>query len=127
VISYYIIFFKDLSNFAIYAGAPFENYRFSDADVAEDIKSGKLWNMLELYDSEGSLISASTPGEDVWTEFGKKPGKEVTTGLVAGHAYTIIKVGHTTLNSSTFNDDGSCSCQTNIPIRSSVRSMGQES
>ena len=72
--------------------------------MAEDIKSGKLWNMLELYDSEGSLISASTPGEDVWTEFGKKPGKEVTTGLVAGHAYTIIKVGHTTLNSSTFND-----------------------
>lgn len=76
-------------------GAPFENYRFSDADVADDIKSGKLWTMLEEFDSMGYLISASTPGEDVWTEFGKKPGKEVTTGLVAGHAYTIIKVSPT--------------------------------
>lgn len=65
--------------------------------MAEDIKSGKLWKLLEIYDHEGSLISASTPGEDVWTEFGKKPGKEVTTGLVAGHAYTIIKVSHTVL------------------------------
>jgi hypothetical protein len=52
--------------------------------------------MLEEFDSLGYLISASTPGEDVWTEFGKKPGKEVTTGLVAGHAYTIIKVSPTT-------------------------------
>lgn len=31
-------------------------------------------------------------GEDIYTETGKRPGKENTTGLVAGHAYTLIAV-----------------------------------
>ena len=34
-------------------------------------------------------MSASTPGEDTFTEAGKKPDKQ-GSGLVAGHAYTLL-------------------------------------
>jgi len=73
------------------AGAPFENYRFEDADVKEKIASGSFWSMLLAYDAISYIVSASTPGEDVWTETGTKPGKD-STGLVAGHAYTLLMV-----------------------------------
>jgi len=33
------------------------------------------------------LISASTPGEDLWTETN---GPDKNEGLVAGHAYSVI-------------------------------------
>jgi len=43
--------------------------------------------MLKKIDSDGALISASTPGEDRWTEQG---GANKKGGLVPGHAYTVI-------------------------------------
>ena len=75
-----------------FKGAPFLNFRFDDADVQEQIKNGTLWEHLKKYDPLDYIMSASTPGEDVWTEFGTKPKKEGSTGLVAGHAYTLIMV-----------------------------------
>eukprot|EP00597_Dinobryon_sp_UTEXLB2267_P012206 CAMPEP_0170120186 /NCGR_PEP_ID=MMETSP0020_2-20130122/14966_1 /TAXON_ID=98059 /ORGANISM="Dinobryon sp., Strain UTEXLB2267" /LENGTH=889 /DNA_ID=CAMNT_0010349949 /DNA_START=12 /DNA_END=2681 /DNA_ORIENTATION=- len=72
-------------------GAPYENYRFDDADVKEKIANGSFWSMLLSYDAINYIVSASTPGEDVWTETGTKPGKD-STGLVAGHAYTLLMV-----------------------------------
>jgi hypothetical protein len=39
------------------------------------------------FDDSGFLISASTPGEDKFTENG---GPEEEGGLVPGHAYSVI-------------------------------------
>jgi len=39
------------------------------------------------FDEQGFLISASTPGEDRWTETG---GPNKAGGLVPGHAYSVI-------------------------------------
>ena len=41
------------------------------------------------YDENKWLISASTPGEDLWTE---SKGPDKNEGLVAGHAYSVISV-----------------------------------
>jgi hypothetical protein len=41
------------------------------------------------FDSQGYLLSASTLGEDRWTELG---GPSKAGGLVPGHAYSIIQV-----------------------------------
>lgn len=78
-------------------GAPYEIFRFDDSDVKEKIANGTIFDTLFEYDQLNYLMSASTPGEDIWTETGKKPGKDVTTGLVAGHAYTLISVKKTSL------------------------------
>lgn len=40
-------------------------------------------------DDSGALISASTSGEDRWTETG---GPNKKGGLVPGHAYTVIEI-----------------------------------
>jgi hypothetical protein len=40
-----------------------------------------------MFDEAGYLMSASTPGEDKWTEQAEKPEDG---GLVPGHAYSII-------------------------------------
>ena len=58
--------------------------------MQELIKGGNLWRILKNYDDDGFLISASTPGEDRWTEYGG-PDQD-SNGLVPGHAYTIIIV-----------------------------------
>lgn len=39
------------------------------------------------FDNSGYLLSASTPGEDRWTEVG---GPDKEGGLVPGHAYSVI-------------------------------------
>ena len=49
-----------------------------------------MWEILKTSDDEGFLLNGSTPGEDRWTEVGG-PDEE-TTGLVPGHAYSIIQV-----------------------------------
>jgi hypothetical protein len=46
-----------------------------------------MWDNLKNYDEDGYLISASTPGEDRWTEVG---GPDKAGGLVPGHAYSLI-------------------------------------
>lgn len=51
------------------------------------------------FDEEGYLLSASTSGEDRWTEAG---GPDKAGGLVPGHAYSVIQVkeafGHKLVN-----------------------------
>jgi len=44
---------------------------------------------MKQFDEAGYLISASTPGEDRWTETG---GPSEAGGLVPGHAYSVIQV-----------------------------------
>jgi Ca2+-binding EF-hand superfamily protein len=75
-------------------GAPYRTIRFDDADLKPKIASGELWRQLHHYDVENYIMSASTPGEDVYTETGARPGKN-GNGLVAGHAYTLISVKNT--------------------------------
>ena len=56
-------------------GAPCKTLYFSDADAKEKIENGQLWRDLLLWDNENYIMSASTPGEDRFTELGGKPGK----------------------------------------------------
>ena len=44
---------------------------------------------MKSFDVSGYLMSASTAGEDRWTETG---GPTESGGLVPGHAYSIIQV-----------------------------------
>ena len=44
---------------------------------------------MRRFDNLGYLLSASTPGEDKWTEVG---GPDKKGGLVPGHAYSVIKI-----------------------------------
>ena len=52
-----------------------------------------------IFDKQGYLLSASTPGEDRWTELG---GPSKKGGLVPGHAYSVIQIkealGHQLVN-----------------------------
>mmetsp|Transcript_7350 Transcript_7350/g.13248 ORF Transcript_7350/g.13248 Transcript_7350/m.13248 type:complete len:822 (-) Transcript_7350:36-2501(-) len=75
-------------------GAPYMTIRFEDEDVQKTIKNGELWRNLVHWDQEGFIMSASTPGEDVFTESGEKPEKN-GVGLVAGHAYTMLAAKQT--------------------------------
>jgi calpain-15 len=70
-------------------GCPTECFDFEEDEVQDMIKSGELFQKIKEHDDLGYLISASTPGEDVWTETG---GPEATGGLVPGHAYSVIEV-----------------------------------
>jgi hypothetical protein len=51
------------------------------------IESGEFFKKIKSFDDSGYLISASTPGEDRWTETG---GPDQEGGLVPGHAYSVI-------------------------------------
>lgn len=55
--------------------------------------------MIKLFDSEGFLMSASTPGEEQWADVGQP---EEDGQLLPAHAYSIIIVkethGHKLLN-----------------------------
>lgn len=80
-------------------GCPTLNYEFDNEDVKAMIKEEYLWPMLRHYDDDGCMLSASTPGEDRWTD---NRGSTPKGGLVAGHAYSVIQVkeayGHRFLN-----------------------------
>jgi calpain-15 len=73
-------------------GCPTTNIKFPDEkpdyetveDLAEDI-----WEQLMDADESGHLISGETPGVDEFTEGG---GLDSPSGLVPGHAYSIIRV-----------------------------------
>ncbi|CAG9310137.1 unnamed protein product [Blepharisma stoltei] len=69
-------------------GCPTLNLDFNNEESKQLIQNDRLWDMLKRYDNEGSLISASTAGEDRWTETG---GPNKKGGLVPGHAYTVIQ------------------------------------
>ena len=70
-------------------GCPTLNYEFDNEDVKSMIKEEYLWPLLRHYDDEGCMLSASTPGEDRWTD---NRGSTPKGGLVAGHAYSVIQV-----------------------------------
>lgn len=70
-------------------GCPTLNFDFTSEESKKLIQEDKLWEILKRYDNEGSLISASTAGEDRWSETAKPNRKG---GLVPGHAYTVIQV-----------------------------------
>eukprot|EP01031_Cornospumella_fuschlensis_P034919 gene34919-42286_t len=69
-------------------GAPCFSIRLDEPEVQAKVESGELWASLVRYDLENFLMSASTPGEDTVSEGTR--AKHPTTGLVAGHAYTLI-------------------------------------
>jgi hypothetical protein len=56
-------------------GAPCKTIRFDDSTIIPKIQNGQLWSDLMFYDSENYIMSASTPGEDTFTETGNRPGK----------------------------------------------------
>ena len=70
-------------------GCPTLKYEFASDVGAKLLQEDIVWPKLKAYDDEGALISASTSGEDIYTEHG---GPNATSGLVPGHAYTVIAV-----------------------------------
>ena len=56
------------------------------------IDKGTFFDIMLAFDKKGYLMSASTPGEDLWTENG---GAKQESGLIMGHAYSIITVAKT--------------------------------
>jgi calpain-15 len=76
-------------------GAPYTSIRFEDEDVQDMITDGRLWETIKMYDSMGHIQTASTPGEDTLTEGGERRAKDNTTGLVAGHAYALLRARET--------------------------------
>lgn len=73
-------------------GCPGSRYTFADADVAEQVQSGAFFDLLLQFDQRGYLMSASTPGEDRWSDVGGRPQEDgQCVGLVPGHAYTVLQ------------------------------------
>lgn len=81
-------------------GCPFKTIRLQDEEVMEDIASGLLWRTLLEHSEVGYLLSATTPGEDIYSEerikavdfIGTAGRSQGANGLVAGHTYTILTV-----------------------------------
>lgn len=73
-------------------GCPTLNIKFPDDkpdyETVED-EAEEIWEKLVEADESGYLISGETPGFDDATEGG---GLDAPSGLVPGHAYSIIKV-----------------------------------
>lgn len=70
-------------------GCPTLSIEFTTEEGQSLIKADQIWELLKKYDDSGALISASTAGEDRFTEAG---GPQKKGGLVPGHAYTVIIV-----------------------------------
>lgn len=76
-------------------GAPYCSIRFEDEKTIDMIEDGTLWHKIREYDDMGYIQSASTPGEDTLTVGGERRAKDDATGLVAGHAYAILRIRET--------------------------------
>ena len=81
------------------SGCPSVSWYFPK-NVATDTKfKNKLWDMMAKADKRNWIMWGSTPGVDKWTE---KGGSNKDSGIVGGHAYSIIGVrdvhGHKLLN-----------------------------
>lgn len=78
-------------------GAPCKTYRLDDPLVRPKIESGELWQDLLSFDENKYLLTASTPGTDP-TQQKQEDSDEAqaalacqsSTGLVPGHAYTLV-------------------------------------
>lgn len=68
-------------------GCPTLNIDFTTTEGKSIIENNELWPLIKKYDDLGALISASTAGED---RFSESSGPQKKGGLVPGHAYTII-------------------------------------
>ena len=67
-----------------------KNIDFKDDErykIKNDEDIDRLWDQIMGADEQGFLISAETEGEDVYTKEGGLSG----SGLVPGHAYSVIK------------------------------------
>jgi hypothetical protein len=53
------------------------------------MNKGEFFKKMKNFDEQNYLMSASTEGEDRWTETG---GPTEEGGLVPGHAYSVIGV-----------------------------------
>ena len=71
-------------------GAPYKTVRLQEEDGCPGAAPARLWQSLLRWDAQGYIMSASTPGEDTLTETGDRPAAEEGTGLVQGHAYTLL-------------------------------------
>ena len=76
-------------------GAPYSTIRFEEDSTAKMIEDGTLWGLVRGYDEMGYIQSASTPGEDTLTVGGERRAKDDSTGLVAGHAYAMLRARET--------------------------------
>ncbi len=69
-------------------GAPYKDIRFNSKEVAEKIADGSLWRYIVECDEREFILSCSTGGVDKMTENTNRGG--TATGLVPGHAYTLL-------------------------------------
>ena len=74
-------------------GCPCTRLYLDRDPTAADVESGALFDTLSTYDARGYLMSASTPGEDTWSQTGQVPTGG--PGLVTGHAYTLLQARKT--------------------------------
>lgn len=72
-------------------GAPYATIRFDDENTIKMINNGSLWELMKNNDAYGYIQTASTPGEDKLTVGGERRAKDDSTGLVAGHAYALLR------------------------------------
>lgn len=68
-------------------GCPTECFDFEDENFQPQVHDGSFFTKMKQFDDNGYLMSASTSGEDRWTETG---GPSESGGLVPGHAYSVI-------------------------------------
>ena len=66
-------------------GCPTETFKFGNYRGRED----EFFNMLKENDEIGYMMTCETSGEDTVTEGG---GPKKSSGLVSGHAYSLISV-----------------------------------
>lgn len=70
-------------------GSPTECFDFQDPTCQDMMNKGEFFKKMKGFDENNYLMSASTEGEDRWTETG---GPTEEGGLVPGHAYSVIAV-----------------------------------
>ncbi|KAH8057053.1 protease-like protein [Aureococcus anophagefferens] len=70
-------------------GFPTFRFKFKNVLVKKMVKDGTLFDKLVFADKNKAVACASTPGEDRFTE-GKGDTKIPKSGLVPGHAYSLI-------------------------------------
>eukprot|EP00614_Pseudopedinella_elastica_P017189 CAMPEP_0172646344 /NCGR_PEP_ID=MMETSP1068-20121228/240191_1 /TAXON_ID=35684 /ORGANISM="Pseudopedinella elastica, Strain CCMP716" /LENGTH=866 /DNA_ID=CAMNT_0013460601 /DNA_START=1 /DNA_END=2601 /DNA_ORIENTATION=- len=63
---------------------------FDDAETQAKISQGILFDELAKLDAAGALLCATTPGVDTLTKGGGGGAGAPSTGLVPGHAYTLL-------------------------------------
>ena len=71
-------------------GLPTFHFKFSNVMLRPLVKSGALFDQLVFADQNKCLACASTPGEDRFTEGKGEQRRAPASGLIPGHAYTLL-------------------------------------